>query len=266
MLSHASPQDYSREQGICPYFGIRRMLPFVNIVVYSFHYLLDPKVAEQVSKEMSKDAIVVFDEAHNIDNVCIESLSIDLTRPMLDSAYRSVDQLAKRVDEVKKTDAAKLQDEYSKLVEGLQQSSTEREAETFMANPVLPEDLLKEAIPGNIRRAEHFVAFLKRFVEYLKTRMRVLHVVAETPTSFLQHLKDITYIERKPLRFCAERLRMLVSTLELTRLDEFAALQKVAAFATLVATYDKVGQLSQSSLLLMLTKSPLISSNARASF
>lgn len=32
----------------------------------------------------------------------------------------------------------------------------------------LPDDLLKEAIPGNIRRAEHFVAFLKRFIEYLK--------------------------------------------------------------------------------------------------
>lgn len=232
-------KDYSKDQGICPYFAIRRMLPFVNIVVYSFHYLLDPKVAEQVSKEMSKDAIVVFDEAHNIDNVCIESLSIDLTRPMLDSAYRSVDQLARRVEEVKQTDAGKLQDEYAKLVEGLQQSSEDREAETFMANPVLPDDLLQEAVPGNIRRAEHFVAFLKRFVEYLKTRMRVLHVVAETPASFLQHLKDITYIERKPLRFCAERLRMLVSTLELTRLDEFAALQKVASFATLVATYDK---------------------------
>jgi hypothetical protein len=28
----------------------------------------------------------------------------------------------------------------------------------------------------------------------------VLHVVAETPLSFLQHLKDITYIERRPLR------------------------------------------------------------------
>ena len=33
-----------------------------------------------------------------------------------------------------------------------------------------------------------------------QTRMRVLHVVAETPLSFLQHLKDITYIERRPLR------------------------------------------------------------------
>lgn len=33
---------------------------------------------------------------------------------------------------------------------------------------VLPDDLLNEAVPGNIRKAEHFVAFLKRFVEYLK--------------------------------------------------------------------------------------------------
>ncbi len=41
-------------------------MPFVDIIIYSFHYLLDPKVAEQVSKEMSKDSIVVFDEAHNI--------------------------------------------------------------------------------------------------------------------------------------------------------------------------------------------------------
>jgi hypothetical protein len=40
-----------------------------------------------------------------------------------------------------------------------------------MANPVLPDDLLKEAVPGNIRRAEHFVAFLRRFIEYLKVNV-----------------------------------------------------------------------------------------------
>jgi DNA excision repair protein ERCC-2 len=73
---------YGIRHGICPYFAVRRMvrprrhlcelslnaaqLPHVDVIIYSFHYLLDPKVAEQVSKEMSKDAIVVFDEAHNI--------------------------------------------------------------------------------------------------------------------------------------------------------------------------------------------------------
>ena len=37
-----------------------------NIVVYSYYYLLDPKIADQVSKEMSKNSVVIFDEAHNI--------------------------------------------------------------------------------------------------------------------------------------------------------------------------------------------------------
>lgn len=231
--------EYGRENVVCPYFAVRRMLAFADIVIYSFHYMLDPKVAEQVSKDISKDAIVVFDEAHNIDNVCIEALSIDLTRPMLDSAARSVTKLGEKIEEIKVTDAAKLQSEYAKLVEGLQEAEDEADEDQVMSNPVLPDDLLHEAIPGNIRKAEHFVAFLKRFVEYLKTRMRVLHVVAETPLSFLQHLKDITYIERRPLRFCAERLQSLVRTLELNRLDEFSSLQKVASFATLVATYEK---------------------------
>ncbi|KZT57924.1 DNA repair helicase [Calocera cornea HHB12733] len=232
--------QYGRDEGVCPYFTIRRMMPFVDVIIYSFHYLLDPKVAEQVSKEFSKDSIVVFDEAHNIDNVCLESLSIDLTRPMLDSAARSVVKLTEKIEEIKETDASKLQDEYAKLVEGLQETNNDGpDEDAFITNPVLPDDLLKEAVPGNIRKAEHFVAFLKRLVEYLKTRMRVLHVVAETPLSFLQHLKDITYIERRPLRFCAERLQSLVRTLELSKLDEHSALQKVASFATLVATYEK---------------------------
>lgn len=42
-----------------------------------------------------------------------------------------------------------------------------------------------------------------------------------------------------PTRFCSDRLSSLLRTLQLTRLDEYSALQKVAAFATLVATYHE---------------------------
>lgn len=37
-----------------------------NVVVFNYSYLLDPKIAEMVSKEFTKKAAVVFDEAHNI--------------------------------------------------------------------------------------------------------------------------------------------------------------------------------------------------------
>lgn len=34
--------------------------------------MLDPKIATLISRELSEQSIVVFDEAHNIDNVCVE--------------------------------------------------------------------------------------------------------------------------------------------------------------------------------------------------
>ena len=69
--------------------------------------------------------------------------------------------------------------------------------------------------------------------------MRVFHVVAETPLSFLLHLRDVTFIEPKPLKFCAERLSSLIRTLEINDHHDYAPLQKIASFSTLVSTYQK---------------------------
>ncbi|KAI9209299.1 uncharacterized protein BJ171DRAFT_486077 [Polychytrium aggregatum] len=230
---------FGEANGLCPYFLARQLILYADVIIYSYHYLLDPKVADLVSKELSKDAIVIFDEAHNIDNVCTESLSIDITRPILDASARSIQTLSSTIDELKQSNSEQLQNEYQRLVDGLRETHQQRATDMVMGNPTLPDDMLNEAVPGNIRRAEHFVAFLRRLVEYMKTRMRVMHVVAESPPSFLQHIREVTCIERKPLRFCAERLASLIRTLQLTQLADFTALQRVAAFATLVATYEK---------------------------
>ncbi|KAG5519851.1 hypothetical protein PMAC_000126 [Pneumocystis sp. 'macacae'] len=231
--------EYGEKNKQCPYFIARRMIPFCNVVVYSYHYLLDPKISEFISRELSKDCIVVFDEAHNIDNVCIESLSVDITEDSLKKASHSINSLETKISNMKKNNAEKLQMEYRKLVEGLREIEKMKESDIFITNSILPDDLLKEAVPGNIRKAEHFIAFLKRFVEYMKTRMKVLHVIAETPLSFLQHLKELTYIESKPLRFCAERLNSLIRTLELSDIEDYQYLQEITDFATLVSTYEK---------------------------
>lgn len=96
-----------------------------------------------------------------------------------------------------------------------------------------------EAVPGNIRSAEHFVVFMKRFLEYVKTRLRVQHVVHESPASFLTDILEKVRIERKPLRFCAERLRSLLRTLEIADITDFSPLSLMMSFATLVSTYVK---------------------------
>ena len=101
-------KDFSKQAGLCPYFLARKMLSQATVIIYSYYYLLDPKVAELVSKELPRDAIVVFDEAHNIDNVCIESLSIDITRYNIESGSRSLQKLTDKIEEIKQRDMSKL--------------------------------------------------------------------------------------------------------------------------------------------------------------
>ncbi|KNC79154.1 hypothetical protein SARC_08434, partial [Sphaeroforma arctica JP610] len=56
----------------------------------------------------------------------------------------------------------RLRAEYDNLVQGLRDRNQERVQDVVMANPVLPDAMLEEAIPGNIRKAEHFIGFVKR--------------------------------------------------------------------------------------------------------
>jgi len=104
--------------------------------------------------------------------------------------------------------------------------------------------VLNEAIPGNIRRAEHFVGFMKKVVEHLKARLRSVAgpsggVRSETPLAFLHHMTNGTSLEAKPLRFAYSRLSSLLRTLQVSNLDDFNALTDVADFASLLATYSE---------------------------
>ncbi|WOL10751.1 hypothetical protein Cni_G19510 [Canna indica] len=87
-----------RERGWCPYFLARQTIRYANVVVYSYQYLLDPKVASIISKEMQKECVIVFDEAHNIDNVCIEALSVSIRRQTLEGASRNLNRITQEID------------------------------------------------------------------------------------------------------------------------------------------------------------------------
>ncbi|CAF3590532.1 unnamed protein product [Rotaria sordida] len=230
---------YGKAKHWCPYFLARYILTHANVIVYSYHYLLDPKIAEIISKELPKTSIIVFDEAHNIDNVCIDSMSITLTRKILERAQANVENLKIFVQNQKQKDASRLKNEYENLVKGLREQAIQRETDVILTNPILPEHVLQENIPGNIRQAEHFLIFIKRFLEYIKTRMNIQHVVKESPPSFLKDLQVRVCIERKPLRFCSERLRSLLRTLETRDIHMYQPLMLLCNFATIISTYTK---------------------------
>ena len=230
----------------CPYYLTRQAINHANILVFNYQYMLDPKVAKMVSKELEAESIIVFDEAHNIDSVCIEALSVTINERGLEQATRSLGRLSSEVSRIKASDNQRLQAEYRNLVNGLvDQGLLEAPAnDSGLASNVLSPDVLNEAVPGNIRRAEHFIAFMRKIVEHLKARVRSVAgpnggVQSETPLAFLHRMMNGTSLEAKPLKFAYSRLTSLLRTLQVSNLDDFNALTDVADFATLLATYSE---------------------------
>lgn len=111
--------------------------------------------------------------------------------------------------------------------------------DNWLANPALPDDILQEAVPGNIRRAEHFLSVLRRLVQYFKARLVTENVEKEGPVTFVASINSQVGIDQKMLKFCYDRLHSLMLTLEITDTDEFLHIQSICDFATLVGTYAR---------------------------
>jgi DNA excision repair protein ERCC-2 len=112
-------KKWGKSRGWCPYYLTRQAINHANILVFNYQYMLDPKVAKMVSKELEAESIIVFDEAHNIDSVCIEALSVTINDRGLEQATRSLGRLSSEVTRLKATDGQRLQQEYQNLVSGL---------------------------------------------------------------------------------------------------------------------------------------------------
>lgn len=61
----------------CPYFAMRSAMSKADIVFCPYNYLVDPVLREAIDIDIT-DAIIVIDEAHNIEDVCRAAVSKEI--------------------------------------------------------------------------------------------------------------------------------------------------------------------------------------------
>ena len=238
---------YGVENGWCPYFVARHAITLANVVVYNYGYLLDPKIASMISSTLAKECVVVFDEAHNIDNVCIEVMSVTMKQDTLDACAGNITSLKSKIDAMSESNAARLQEEYQRLLDGLAASAGLGGAAGSggggggtLASPLLPQNVLDEAVPGNIRHAKTFVELLKGLVYQLKQKLQgARSATRESTFAFLNKLSEEIGWEGKAMTHCSERMRSMLRTLEVVDVDEYTPVCLVCDFATLLAQHTE---------------------------
>ncbi|XP_037666909.1 regulator of telomere elongation helicase 1 isoform X3 [Choloepus didactylus] len=77
---------------VCPYYLSRNLKQQADIVFMPYNYLLDAKSRRAHSIDL-KGAVVIFDEAHNLEKMCEESASFDLTPHDVASALDAMGQV-----------------------------------------------------------------------------------------------------------------------------------------------------------------------------
>ena len=117
-------KEIGKQNGYCPYYFARQVISRANIVVYSYTYLLDPTISNLVGKDMESDCVVVFDEAHNIDDVCIEVFSIKINRAVLEGANKNLEMLKGRIENTKDINKKEVEKQYLSLIKGMKAKGT----------------------------------------------------------------------------------------------------------------------------------------------
>jgi DNA excision repair protein ERCC-2 len=130
----------SRDRIQCPYYTAREAIKEADIIVFNYLYLLDPQISSNMLKLFAKsnDSIVVFDEAHNIDDVCLEAYTLKLNNQLVGAATGNIRQLEERVEQIGAKNRETFRNEFAKVAysfrEKLGKELEEGEREEIISN------------------------------------------------------------------------------------------------------------------------------------
>jgi Fanconi anemia group J protein len=78
-----------RQFRACPYFTAKDIAERADVVFCPYNYLIDKLIREAAGIDL-KNNIVIFDEAHNLEDQCREAASFVITIPLLTSAIEMI--------------------------------------------------------------------------------------------------------------------------------------------------------------------------------
>lgn len=108
----------------CPYYAARILNEDADVIFAPYNYLIDPRIRESTGISL-ENSVVIIDEAHNIEDVCRSSGSIELTSRLIEIVQNELLGAIKKsalLGEVK-MDFANLMDFFRKLRESSEKTT-----------------------------------------------------------------------------------------------------------------------------------------------
>lgn len=81
MQSNVDMVKLGQRYEVCPYYMSKELQGGADIIFMPYNYLVDPEIRKSLTISLA-DSVLIFDEAHNLEGICGDAASFDLTAGM----------------------------------------------------------------------------------------------------------------------------------------------------------------------------------------
>lgn len=83
----------------CPYYASRLIKNKASVVFTPYNYILDPTIRRMQSLDL-RNAVIIFDEGHNIEKMCEESVSTELKSETLAICIKHINTILEKLQQI----------------------------------------------------------------------------------------------------------------------------------------------------------------------
>eukprot|EP00092_Neocalanus_flemingeri_P017682 GFUD01019128.1.p1 GENE.GFUD01019128.1~~GFUD01019128.1.p1 ORF type:complete len:936 (+),score=293.78 GFUD01019128.1:31-2838(+) len=80
-----------KKHNFCPYYMSRELYQSADVIFLPYNYLLDHKIRSTLDIDFS-GAVIIFDEAHNVQKLCEETASVNITGQDIALAVKDIEE------------------------------------------------------------------------------------------------------------------------------------------------------------------------------
>ena len=73
---------WGRQQHLCPYYMMKNRLQSADLIIVPYQYVVDENLGKQAGLDLT-DAVLIFDEGHNLSRVCEEMGDFEVSTGLL---------------------------------------------------------------------------------------------------------------------------------------------------------------------------------------
>ena len=104
-------KEYADEKGMCGYELLKREMKHADLIICNYHHVLSQEIFLTLLgwlEKLPEDVIVIFDEAHNIENAARSHASITISERVIERAINEIEENENRFSDKLKEDSQKI--------------------------------------------------------------------------------------------------------------------------------------------------------------